>query len=208
MESQIIDAYKEMLVSGEQDITTYTLAKRVGITEKEFFQYFNSADDVGRHIWLNLGEEVMEALNNSELYNSYPPRQKLLSYFFTFFELAVNERTFIKHTWQRPEVTKKYREAFESYMSDIIQEGIATEDIKERLSLSNYYPKALWTLHSRLLNFWMHDTSDKFVQTEKAIEVYSRLPLELMGPNLFDSIYESVRFEVQQFSFDKFKIFG
>jgi|GEM_PF-1030441 len=208
MENQIIDAYREMLISGEGEINSYTISRKLGITEKDFFQYFTSADDVARKIWANLGDKVIEMLNGSELHNSYPPRQKVLSYFFTFFEVALNERTFIDRTIGNSDFLKTYRENFKNYIGDIVQEGIATEDMKERLSLSNYYPNVLWELHTKLIRFWLTDTSDNFVETEKAIEIYSKVPLELMGPNLFDSLFETVKFNFEQFSFDKINIFS
>ena len=208
MENQIIEAYKEMLIGGEGEINSFTISRKVGISEKEFFQFFTSADDVARKIWSNLGDQVMEVLNGSELHNSYPPRQKVLSYFFTFFEVALNERTFIERTAHCTDLLKNYKENFKNYIGDIVQEGIATEDMKERLSLSNYYPNVLWELHMKLIHFWLDDTSDNFVETEKAIEIYSKVPLELMGPNLLDSLFETVKYNVGQIRFDKIKIFS
>lgn len=208
MENQIIEAYKEMLIGGEGEINSFTISRKIGATEKDFFQYFTSADDVARKIWSNIGDQVMEVLNGSELHNSYPPRQKVLSYFFTFFDVALNERTFIDRTIGNNDYLKSYRESFKNYIGDIVQEGIATEDMKERLSLSNYYPKVLWELHVKLVRVWLNDSSDNFVETEKAIEIYSKVPLELMGPNLLDSLFETVKYNVEQFRFDNIKIFS
>jgi hypothetical protein len=208
LETKIIEVYRNMLISGETEINSYTLSQKAGISEKEFFEHFSSADDVGRRIWTNLGDAIIEALSGSELYNSYPPRQKILSYYFTFFEVALNERTFIERTYTNSKLTRAYKDKFKLFIGDIIQEGIASEDIKERLSLSNYYPEVLWDLHLKLIRFWLNDTSDKFVETEKAVEMYSRIPLELMGPNLLDSMFETVKFSVSQLKFDKVRIFG
>jgi hypothetical protein len=171
MEEKIIEAYKEMLITGEGEINSFTISKKVGISEKDFFQHFNSADDIARKIWSNLADTVIDSLNGSELFSSYPPRQKILSYYFTFFETALSERSFIEATINKSKSLKTYKEKFKQFVSDIVQEGIAVEDIKERLTLSNYYPEVLWQLHVRILHFWLKDVSDRFVETEKAIEV-------------------------------------
>lgn len=202
MEDKIIEAYKEMLISGVEDINPYTISQKIGISEKDFFQSFTSADDVGRKIWSNLAETVLMELGQSEIYNSYPARQKVLSYFFTFFELARTERTFILRTLEQPKLLTGYISRFKEGMADVIQEGIATEDIKERI-FSSRYPTSLWNLHLYLLKFWAKDESEGFVETEKAIEIYAKVPLELMGPNLLDSIFDSVKFAVQNIKFDK-----
>jgi len=208
IESKIIEAYREMLIAGETEINTYTISRKAEITEKEFFEHFTSAEDVGRKVWTNIGDSVIEALSGSELYNSYPPRQKILSYYFTFFEIALNERTFIERTAESSKYTRAYKDSFKTFIGDIVQEGIAMEDIKERLSLSNYYPEVLWDLHMKLIRFWMNDQSDKFVETEKAVEMFSRVPLELMGPNLLDSVFDTLKFQVSQFKFERLRIFG
>lgn len=203
MINAIVEGYKEMLITGEGEINSYTVSKKVGISEKEFFEHFTSVDDIGRHIWKGLGDSVIEALSGSENFNSFPPRQKILSYFFTFFEDAINERTFIEHTIGESALLSQYKERFKTFIGDIVQEGIAVEDIKERLSLSNYYPDLLWELHLRLIRFWLKDSSEHFVETEKAIEIYSKVPLELMGPNLLDSIFQTVKFDFGRLQLDK-----
>lgn len=207
MEEKIIDAYKEMLIAGTEEINSYTISRKIDISEKEFFQYFTSADDIARKVWSNLADTVIEQLNSSELYNSYPPRQKILSYYFTFFEVALNERTFIERSAKSGKALEAYKEKFKQFVADIVQEGIAVEDIKERLALSNYYPEGLWQLHVRLLHFWLKDSSEHFVETERAIETYSKVPLELMGPNLLDSVLETFKFDFDRLRTQKVKLF-
>jgi hypothetical protein len=202
MEEKIIEAYKEMVIKGEPEINPFTLSQKVGLAEKDFFQYFSSVDDIGRKIWANLCDSVMLELNQSELYSSYAARQKILSYFFTFFEIARTERTFITRTIDKDRVVGAYAKKFKEIALDIIQEGIATEDIQERF-YSSYYPDIVWNLHFSLLKFWISDDSENFVETEKAIEVYSKVPLEIMGPNIFDSIFDSIKFSIKQIKLSK-----
>jgi hypothetical protein len=202
MEEKIIEAYKEMVIKGDSEINPFTLSQKVGLGEKDFFQYFSSVDDIGRKIWVNLCDAVMLELNQSELYSSYPSRQKILSYFFTFFEIARTERTFITRTVHNDRLVRAYAKKFKEVALDIIQEGIATEDIQERF-YSSYYPDIVWNLHFSLLRYWVNDDSENFVETEKAIEIYSKVPLEIMGPNIFDSIFDSIKFSIKQINLAK-----
>lgn len=203
MVNQIVDGYKEMLITGEGEINSFTLSKKVGISEKEFFEHFSTVEEVGRYIWATIGDAVTDTLHGSENYNSFPPRQKILSYFFTFNEVAINERTFITRTIDERNLLASYKDKFKVFIGDVVQEGIAVEDIKERLSLSNYYPDVLWELHVRLIRFWLKDSSEHFTDTEKAIEIYSKVPLELMGPNLLDSIFQTVKFDFGRLQLQK-----
>lgn len=212
MEDKITQAYKEMVITGEEPINSFTLCSKIDISEKEFFQHFSSTEDVGRRIWANLAEEVIQGLNASEEVQEYTALNKILAYYFTFFEVALAERSFIEKTFEEKTLLTAYRDKFKEFMGDLVQEGIAMEEIVERLSLSSYYPEMLWQLHARLINFWLNDTSEHFVETEKAIEVYSKLPLELMQHNLFDSVFETVKFGFEQskpdgLNLDRFNIF-
>lgn len=207
MEEKIIAAYKAMLVKGDEEINSFTLSKRAEVSEKEFFELFTSPDDVARRIWSNIGKAVAETLHGSDLYNSYPPRQKVLSYYFTFFEVALTERMFIELSFKHKKLLSVYQTEFKEFMRDVVQEGIANDDIKERLSLSNYYPEVLWELQLRLISFWLNDSSENFTDTEKAVEIYSRVPLELMGHNILDSVLETVKFGVEKFNLPKVNIF-
>jgi hypothetical protein len=99
-----------------------------------------------------------------------------------------------------------YRDAYKEFIGDIVQEGVALEEIVERLSLSSYYPDMLWGLHLRLLHFWLNDASEHFTDTERAIEIYSKLPLEFMGHNLLDSFFETAKFTFEQVKPEKFNL--
>lgn len=201
MEEKIIEAYKAMLIAGEKPLNSYTLCQKVGMKEKEFFELYSSADDVGRKVFGLLAEEAIEALNASKEAQQYSSQDKIMAYYYTFFQIAVSHRSFIDAAFHKDKgLLRDYRVKYKEYIGDVIQEGIAMEEIVERLSLSSYYPDMLWQLHLRLINFWLADTSEHFVETEKAIAIYSQLPLELMGHNLLDSFLETAKF-----TFDRFK---
>jgi Tetracyclin repressor-like, C-terminal domain len=206
LEQRIIDGYRTMVITGEKPLNSFTLSTKLGITEKEFFSHFSAADDVGRRIWAGMAQEVIDSLNNSEEAKEYTALNKILAYYFTYFEVALAERSFIEATAHNQALVRTYRDKFKEWLGDVIQEGIAMEEIVERLTLGSYYPNMLWQLHLRLLNYWLHDTSEHFVETEKAIEIYSKLPLELMQHNLLDSVLETVKFGFSQLKPDNLSL--
>lgn len=207
MQETIIAAYKDVLLKGKENVNSYTVSKAAGITEKEFYKHFQSVDAVGRLIWVRLFEQTQEELLQSEVYKEYGAREKILAYFFTFFDIATPEKAFMLKTYMKPTIIEEYRKNYRSYVADLVEEGIERQEIKERFTISNYYPDAIWLLHLRLIHFWLHDESEGHVDTEKAIEIYSKLPLELMGENILDTVFDSVKFTLEKFQLDKFKIF-
>ncbi len=207
MRDQIISAYKDILLKGIESVNTYTVSKAAGISEKDFYKYFSSIDAVGRAIWAELFDKVQEELNQSEVYKEYSSREKMLAYFFTFFDVALPEKAFMLKTYFKPSIIEEYRKNYRDFVAHLVEEGIEKQEIKERFTISNYYPDAVWLLHIRLLHFWLHDDSENHIDTEKAIEVFSKVPLELMGENLFDSLFDSLKFTFERFNLDKVKIF-
>lgn len=206
LETRIVEGYKAMVIGGESPINSFTLSTKLGITEKEFFEHYSSAEDVGRKIWAGLAEQVIHSLSESEEVKEYGALQKILAYYYTFFEIALAERTFIEYTLHERGLMRAYRDKFKEWTSDVVQEGIAMEEIVERLSVSTYYPDMLWQLHVRLIEFWLKDTSEHFVETEKAIEIYFKLPSELMQHNILDSVIETVKFGIDQLKPDNFSL--
>ena len=194
LKDKIISVYKEMVILGEEPINPYTVSKKAGISEEEFYKFFSTTEQIGRGIWKEMHEKVKSRLENSDIFAQYSAREKILAYLYTFFEVAVPYRSFIKATINKSFLQTSFKEEFETFISDIIQEGIASDEIKERFIIGNAYPTIIWGLLNRLIHFWLNDTSEQFVETEKAIDTYSKVILEFMGHNLLDSIVDSVKF--------------
>ncbi|MGQ9863170.1 MAG: hypothetical protein ACUVRD_01620 [Bacteroidia bacterium] len=205
VEAKITELYKQLIIEGDEKVTVYGLCQRLGISEAEFYKHFSNLEAVGRKIWASYADETIENLKNSESYAQYGAREKLLAYFFTFFEVVLKDRTFIEKTYTRFGLLKDYQRKFRNYTAEVVQEGIIGEEIRSR-HLENLYVDVLWGVHWGLVRFWLQDTSEGFVDTEKAIETYTKLPLELMAPNILDTAYEALRFTFSRLKMPKVRI--
>lgn len=206
LEARIIDLYKQLVVEDKiKKMTVFSFCKALDISEADFYKHFSSLDAIGRKIWTAYADEVISALKQSETYQSYSAREKILAYFFTFFENAVKDRTFIGKTYLNFSLLRGYQRKFRTHMAEVIQEGVIADEIQSR-HLENLYLDVLWGIHWGMIQFWLNDESEGFEDTEKAIETYLRIPLELMGQNVLDSAYEALRFTLNRFKFPKVKI--
>ncbi len=208
LETRVVELYKQLTVEGKiRKMNVYTFCKALDISEADFYKHFASLDAIGRKIWASYADEVISALKESETYASYSAREKILAYLFTFFENAVKDRSFIAKTYTQFTLLRTYQRKFRSHMAEIIQEGVIADEIQSR-HLENLYLDVLWGLHWGLIQFWLNDESEGFTDTEKAIETYMRVPLELMGQNVLDSAYEAIRFTLGRFQLPRIKILG
>ncbi|MEN3041092.1 MAG: hypothetical protein ABDH66_06105 [Bacteroidia bacterium] len=206
VETRIVDLYKQLVVEGKiKKMSVFSFCKALDISEAEFYKHFASLDAIGRKIWTTYAEEVISTLKGSETYQSYSSREKILAYFFTFFENAVKDRSFIAQTYTNFSLLRGYQRKFRAHMAEVIQEGVISEEIMSR-HLENLYLDVLWGIHWGLIQFWLNDESEGFEDTEKAIETYLRIPLELMGQNVLDSAYEALKFTLNRLRLPKIKI--
>ncbi len=206
LETRILELYKQLTIEGKiRSISVYTFCKQLNISEADFYQHFASLDAVGRKIWGAYAEEVITALKGSESFSQYTAREKILAYLYTFFENAVKDRSFIEKTYTSFSLLRTYQRRFRSYMMEVIQEGVISDEIKSR-HLEGLYLDVLWGVHWGLIRFWLHDESEGFEETTKAIETYLRVPLELMGQNVLDSAFEAIKFTLNQLKLPKLTI--
>lgn len=206
VEARITELYKQLTVEGKvRHLSVYGFCKLLDISEADFYQHFASLDAVGRKIWASYAESVIQALKGSESYASYGARERILAYFFTFFEQAVKDRSFIGKTYTNFSLLRTYQRRFRAHMMEVIQEGVISDEIKSR-HLESLYLDVLWGVHWGLIRYWLSDESPGFENTEKAIETYLRVPLELMGQNIFDSAFEALRFTLSQLKLPKLTI--
>ncbi len=206
VETRILELYKQLTVEGKiRQLSVYGFCKLLDLSEADFYQHFASLDAVGRKIWASYAESVIQTLKGSETYASYSAREKILAYFFTFFEQALKDRSFIGKTFLNFSLLRTYQRQFRAHMMEIIQEGVISDEIKSR-HLESLYLDVLWGVHWGLIRYWLSDESPGFENTEKAIETYLRVPLELMGENVLDSAFEALRFTLSQFKLPKLTI--
>ncbi len=203
LETRILELYKQLTVEGKiKNTSVYAFCKQLGISEADFYQHFASLDAIGRKIWGTYAEEVINALKSSESFSQYSAREKILAYFYTFFENAVKDRSFIERTYTSFSILRAYQRRFRAYMMEVIQEGVIADEIKSR-HLEGLYLDVLWGVHWGLIRFWLNDDSEGFEETTKAIETYMRVPLELMGQNVLDSAFEAIKFTLSQLKLPK-----
>ena len=104
MATKKIKLTKETIVSLYMDYTlehnekpksVYHFAKLNGFTEAEFYQFFGNLESIEKEIYTMFLEKTVELLSNDPNYETYDMKSKLLSFYFTFFELLASNRCYV-----------------------------------------------------------------------------------------------------------------
>ncbi len=85
--SNIISFYMDyVLEHNKQPNTIYAFAKANNFEEAKFYEnIFGSFQAVEEHVFKAFFDNTITALEKSEDYKNFDPRNKLLSFYFTFF---------------------------------------------------------------------------------------------------------------------------
>ena len=144
--------------------------------EKTFYKFFGSFQGVKQMIWETFYDNVMSLLRKDENFDSAQPKEKLLSFYFTFFEVLLLNRSYVLFALSGEEkmMTKvsqlySFRKLFKGFAAELIEEGNV-----DKPSYLQHPPKifseAAWLQLAFLLKFWMEDSSADFEKTDQAIE--------------------------------------
>ena len=202
---QFLDHY---LTTGQYPVSIYAFAKQLGITEADFYKYYASFASIESEVWTEMIESSIATLLGDPAFAGYSFNEKLLSFYFTFFEQAKGFRSFIMLSSKPvgasrlmpgiPTGMRPFKKRFESFIDGILNEGFDKGEVVARSFISDRYTGGLWMQFNSLIRFWANDASPEFEDTDAAIEKSVRLSAQLMGDNVFDAAADLVKFFVQR----------
>ena len=156
--------------------SVYKFCKDNEMEEKTFYKFFGSLDGIKETIWESFYQNAMTLLQKDENFEMAKPKEKLLSFYFTFFEVLLLNRSYVLFALSGDQkmMTMKgqlssIRKIFKGYASELIEDG----NIDKPFYLQHppkIFSEAAWVQLVFLLKFWMEDSSPDFEKTDQAIE--------------------------------------
>lgn len=174
----IITCYMDyVLEHNENPKSVYNFTKINGFEEAVFYNFFGSIEAIEKHIFKTFYDNTIKGLESSEAYETFDARNKLLSFYFTFFENLTANRSYVvyalkplKNNLKGILVLSDLKKMFNTYIANL---DIETLDIKEE-KLEQIQTKVLqetaWIQLMLTLKFWLDDTSAGFEKTDIFIE--------------------------------------
>ncbi|GAA4269485.1 TetR family transcriptional regulator C-terminal domain-containing protein [Hyunsoonleella aestuarii] len=157
--------------------TVFAFAKMNNFEEAKFYEHFASFEAIEKGIFESFFTNSINALNKSEDYKIFDARNKLLSFYYTFFENLTANRSYVKHVLDKYKTNLKglkmlsgLKKHFTQYVSEL---GIQMLDIKqEQLEKiqDNALKESAWLQLLLTMKFWIDDTSVSFEKTDIFIE--------------------------------------
>ena len=174
----LISLYMEHML--EQEVcprSVYKFCKENNITETSFYDYFGSFEGLKKGVWTEFFNNTWKLLSKSPEFDSFNPREKLLTFYYTFFELLTANRSYVllslnqeSELLKNLEQLKGLRRKVKSFASDLIIEGNENKTGKIFKQSTTVFSEATWIQLLFILKFWMDDNSAKFESTDVVIE--------------------------------------
>lgn len=175
---EIISSYMEFVLINEKTPgTVYKFCKDIGITEGQFYNHFGSFEGLQKEIWKQFYINSISLLEKSPEFISFTNREKLLTFYFTFFEILTLNRSYVlfvlengKSSIKNLEQLKGIRREIKGFAAGLIRDGNVEKQSKIFHQSEVVFSEAAWVQFMFLLKFWIDDNSPKFESTDVAIE--------------------------------------
>lgn len=208
MKQEIISEYiRQTLEKNESPASVYLFCKAIGMEEKEFYNHYSSLEALEEGIFNEWFLAVKEKVVSSEVYPEYGAREKLLAFFFAWFETLKEHRSYVNFLYQKHQskfpnpkqlgFLNGMKRNFVEWAQQLMNEGMNAKEIEERKYISNKYGEVAWVNLLFVSDFWLKDKSPGFEKTDEAIERSVNLAFDLMAKSPLDSMLEFGKFLFQ-----------
>ena len=189
------------LENNDKPKSVYNFTKLNNFSEAEFYNFFGTMESVEKEIFKMFLEKTVELLQKNQDYETYDMKSKMLSFYFTFFELLSANRSYVTMSLKQHHnelknlmLLSSLRSSFKNYVAGIISDEYRIKQEK----FQNFQEKAIqetsWIQLLLTLKFWLEDSSPAFEKTDLYIEKSIKATFELMNITPLDSLIDFGKF--------------
>lgn len=189
------------LEHSEKPKSVYLFSKENDFTEAEFYAFFGTLESIEKEIFKMFLDKTVELLHKDPNYLEYDMKSKMLSFYFTFFELLTANRSYVSQSLNSHRNQLKnlmqlssLRSAFLDYIAAIITDDYRIKQEKLQKMQEKALQESSWVQFLMTFKFWLEDDSPAFEKTDIYIEKSVKLSFELMNLAPIDSLIDFGKF--------------
>lgn len=190
-----------VLEQGIAPLSIYKFCKLNKIEEEDFYNFYGSFDALEKGIWEQFFDHTMEVMSKSADYENFSAREKLLTYFFTFFEILTANRSYVLLTLSREKSPLKnleqlswLRRKVKDFAKELAEEENAQRPAASLNKSETIFSESVWLQQLFLLRFWKNDNSARFESTDVAIEKSVNTLFDLFDTTPLERVFDFGKF--------------
>lgn len=201
-DNQIISLYMNDVLEHNGDLkNVYTFCKKHEIEESDFYSFFGSLEAIKQAVWIKFFENAVAAVEKETAFESYSDKNKLLTLYFTLFEILTLNRSYVlvslnenNQSLKNLKNLKGFRTHFKEFISSIIESNSSMVNDKVTKVTRPVFSEGAWIQFLFLLKFWMDDTSKSFEKTDILIEKSVNTVVDLLDTKPLESLFDLGKF--------------
>lgn len=198
----VISFYMDyFLEHNKKPSSVYQFAKLNNFEEAEYYKHFTNFETIDETIFEVFFEQTLQLLHKSDEYETYDAKTKLLSFYYTFFEILTANRSFVvailnqdKNQLKNIKKLDLLRKHFKNFFQSLEIEKLDLQQEK----LIEFQEKSMnemaWIQFALLMKFWIDDTSSSFEKTDIFIEKSVNASFDLMDIKPLKSLFDLGKF--------------
>ena len=197
----IVTIYMEYVLLEDEPKSVFAFCKHNSIEEVDFYNSFGSLEGLKKSIWTDFYNHVESLLMKNKDFESYSKREKLLTFYFTFFEMLTANRSYVlwslKSSNNKLENLKQLtnlRKKVVSFGDSLVENDKEDKKFKLTQKPKKIISEGVWIQFLFLLRFWMNDDSPGFEKTDIAIEKSVNTVFDVLDNTPLDSIIDFGKF--------------
>lgn len=190
-----------VLDHNKQPSSVYSFAKEHNFEEALFYEHFSSFNSIEKGVFKAFFENTMIPLQKSEEFDNFDSRNKLLSFYYTFFENLTANRSYVvyalngnKNQLKSIQALTELKISFSEFIESL---NIETIDLKEE-RLEKFQQRSIkesaWLQLLVTIKFWLDDSSTSFEKTDIFIEKSVKASFDLIDTTPIKSIIDFGKF--------------
>ena len=208
---KIVSLYMDYtLEHGEKPKSVYQFTKLNNFMESEFYTFFGNLEIIEKEIFGLFLDKTVALLHKDAAYENYDMKSKLLSFYFTFFEIVSANRSYVILTLKQHKnlllnvmILSELRKKFKNYVASIITDNFKTKQEKLQEFQEKATTESFWFQFMLTMKFWLDDSSAAFEKTDIYIEKSVKASFEIMNIAPIGSLIDFGKFIFKEKIYNK-----
>lgn len=205
----IISYFMEyVLLNNKKPDSVYSFSKQYNFNEEDYYKFYGNFSALEQSIFKVFYEKTINLLEKNNEYQNYSSRDKMLSFYYSFFELLTANRSYVVHALGSPtknlkkiDTLKKLKKSFSNYIDKLDITLLETNQETLDKIQNKTLKESAWFQLLLTIKYWLEDTSPSFERTDIFIEKAVNTSFDLINIKPLKSVLDLGKFLYKDKSF-------